>query len=120
MNTFVKEMEVGSDIVDIFKRTETALEAAGAEQLPELKQCSVQSCHFPPVRHIGTSSRVAAAAVHFPPSALQSPAFKIHNSLMEGLIAATGVNGEALQGTPQILHMPPVSPFPFVFVAGTG
>eukprot|EP00961_Rhodomonas_salina_P251907 3405190-Rhodomonas_salina.1 len=38
---------------------------------------------------------------------------------MEGLVAATATSGDARRGTQHTLDTPPVSPFPFVFVAGS-
>eukprot|EP00288_Rhodomonas_lens_P011056 CAMPEP_0177750514 /NCGR_PEP_ID=MMETSP0484_2-20121128/33062_1 /TAXON_ID=354590 /ORGANISM="Rhodomonas lens, Strain RHODO" /LENGTH=518 /DNA_ID=CAMNT_0019265573 /DNA_START=176 /DNA_END=1727 /DNA_ORIENTATION=+ len=119
MSAFVKEMEN----VDIVRRTQTILETAGAKQLPVLEQSSGQSCHFPPLNgdfgHRATLSStiaVAPTSVQFPSSS-QSPSLSVSNTRMEGLVPALAVSGDARHGTPHTLDMPPVSPFPFVFVA---
>eukprot|EP00961_Rhodomonas_salina_P183726 2479974-Rhodomonas_salina.1 len=38
---------------------------------------------------------------------------------MGGLVAATATSGDARRGIQHTLNTPPVSPFPFVFVAGS-
>eukprot|EP00961_Rhodomonas_salina_P022776 305459-Rhodomonas_salina.1 len=87
-------METGGDVVDIVRRTQTVLEAAGAERLPVLEQSSGQSCHFPSLTfNVGqgatlSSAMVVAPAAQFPPSTLQSPSLSVSNTPMEGLVAA--------------------------------
>eukprot|EP00961_Rhodomonas_salina_P016024 215661-Rhodomonas_salina.1 len=117
-------METGGDVVDIVRRTQTILETAGTKQLPVLEQSSGQSCHFPPLngdfgQRATLSSAVAPPAVQFPPSTFQSPSVSVSNTRKEGLVAALAASGDARHGTPHTLDMPPVSPFPFVFVTGS-
>eukprot|EP00961_Rhodomonas_salina_P044337 595567-Rhodomonas_salina.1 len=108
-------MEAGGDVVDIVRRTQTAMERAGAKQQTVLEQSSGQSCHFPPLSipafgqsaSISSSMAAAHASVQFPPSAFQPLSLPGSNTPMEGLVAATATSGDARRGIQHTLNTPP-------------